>query len=132
MFKLVTPGAGPILTSGASYEQTWKMSTRRCCIPNIKALRHPVSEKKNIWASLFLCSKLVIPGAGPVLTPGASMKKLGRGPQGDAIYQISKLWAFQFQGRRILKFSCFFLMFQHATPGAGPVLITGASYEQTW
>ena len=22
-FKLVTPGAGPVLTPGASYEQTW-------------------------------------------------------------------------------------------------------------
>ena len=31
--------------------------------------------------------------------------KFGRGSQGDAIYQISKLLAFQFQRRRILKFS---------------------------
>ena len=33
------PGAWPILTPGALYEQIWKRSTRRCNIPNIKALR---------------------------------------------------------------------------------------------
>ena len=25
MFQLVTPGAGPVLTTGASYGQTWEM-----------------------------------------------------------------------------------------------------------
>ena len=60
--------------------------------------------------------------------------KFGRGPQWDAIYQISKLWAFQFQRRRILKFSFFVAMFHTCDlpPGAGPVLTQGASYEQTW
>ena len=38
MFQLVTHGTGPVLTPGASYEQTWLRSTRRCYIPNIKAL----------------------------------------------------------------------------------------------
>ena len=33
--------------------------------------------------------QLVTPGAGPVLTPGASYEQLGRGPLGDATYQIS-------------------------------------------
>ena len=40
---------------GASHEQTPSKSTRRCCIPNIKALRLPVSEKKNFEDGL-LCS----------------------------------------------------------------------------
>ena len=31
------------------------------------------------------------------------MKKLDRDPQGDAAYQISKLYAFQFQRVKILK-----------------------------
>ena len=70
-------------------------------------------------------------GAGPVLTPSASYKQIGRGPQGDAIYQISKVQAFQFHRRRILKFSFFVPMFQLVTPEAGPVLTPGASYEQT-
>ena len=46
--------------------------------PNIKALGLPVSEKKN-FEIFFLCSSpmfpLVTPGAGPVLTPGASDEK---------------------------------------------------------
>ena len=60
------------------------------------------------------------------------MKKLGRGPQGDATYQISKLYFFQFQRGRILKFAVFVSMFHIVTPGAGSVLTPGASYEQTW
>ena len=31
------------------------------------------------------------------------MEKPGRGPQEDAVYQISKLYTFQFQRRRMLK-----------------------------
>ena len=40
MLQLVNPRAGPVLTQGASYEQTLsdKRSTRRCYIQNIKAL----------------------------------------------------------------------------------------------
>ena len=61
------------------------------------------------------------------------MNKFGRGPQGDATYQISNLYAIQFQRRKILKMGFFVLMFQLVTPlGEGPVLTTGASYEQNW
>ena len=45
MFKLVNPRAGPILTPGASFQQTWWRSIRRCYIPNIKALGLLFSEK---------------------------------------------------------------------------------------
>ena len=81
----MTPRAGLVLTPGAFYEQTWYRSTRRCHIPNIISLRHPVSEKKKIEDGLLYSY------VGPVLTPGASYEKFGKGPQGDAIYQISKL-----------------------------------------
>ena len=60
------------------------------------------------------------------------MNKLGRGPQGDATYQISNLYAIQYQIRKILKMGFFVQMFQLVTRGAGPVLTPGASYEQTW
>ena len=49
------------------------------------------------------------------------MNKLGRGPQGDAKSKMSKLYAFQFQRRRILKMGFFVPMFQLVTPGVGPV-----------
>ena len=148
MLHLVTPVVGPVLTPEASYEQTWLRSSRRCYIPNIKALGLPVSEKKNfeifflcsyvppcdpqggasfdprgiIWTnlvkvlkemlytkyksfklssfrkkefwnflSLFLCSSLWPPGQAQFWPQGHHMNKLGRGPLGDATYQISKL-----------------------------------------
>ena len=64
-----------------------------------------VSEKKNFKDFLLCpCFKLVTPPpqAGPVLTPKASFEQpqghhlnnLGRGPLGDATYQISKLCTF--------------------------------------
>ena len=60
------------------------------------------------------------------------MNKLGRGPQGDATYKISKLFTFQFQKRIVLKFAVFVSVFQHVTPRTGSVLTPEASYEQTW
>ena len=77
--------------------------------------------------------QLVSPGAGPVLTPRHHMNKLGRSPQGDAKSQISKLYAFQFLRRRILKMGFFVPMFQLVTPtGVGPILTPGASPKQPW
>ena len=57
----------------------------------MKALRPPISEKKN-FEDLLLCSNLCphIPN-GVSFDPGDGghpMNKLGRGPQEDAIYQI--------------------------------------------
>ena len=89
-------------------------------------------EKIWRWASLFLCSNLWPPGRGQFWPQGHHMNKLGRRHQGGAIYQVSKLQVFQFKRRRILKFSFFVPLFQLVTYGAGPVLIPGASYEQTW
>ena len=45
------------------------------------------------------------------------MNKLGRDPQGDAAYQISKLYAFQFQRIKILKMGFIVPMFQLLTRG---------------
>ena len=74
----------------------------------------------------------VTPGEGPILTQGHHINTLGRGPKGDATYQISKLYAFQFQRRIILKMILLIPMFSLVSHGAGQVLTTGASYEQTW
>ena len=54
--------------------------------------------------------QLVTPGAGP------------QGPQGDAKNQISKLYAFLFQRRKILKMGFFVPMFHLVTPGVGQIL----------
>ena len=62
MFHVVTPGAGPILTIGASDEQNWCRFTRRCYIINIKALRLPVSEKKNFEVC---CLSFYVPTCDP-------------------------------------------------------------------
>ena len=88
-------------------------------------------EKFWSWFSLFLCSNLWPLGWGQFWPHDHHMNKLGRGPQGDAKNQISKLYAFQFQ-RRILKIGFFAPVFQLVTPGVGPILTPGASYEQTW
>ena len=101
---------------------------------NIKALILPVSEKKNFEVG-FLCS--YVPtcdphGRGQFWPQKHHMNKLGRGPQGDAKNQISKLYAFQFQKRRILKTWFFVPMFQLMTPWVGPISTPGASSKETW
>ena len=60
------------------------------------------------------------------------MNKLNKGLRGDATYQISKLYAVQFQRRRTLKFFFFVPMFQTCDPGRGPILAPGASNKQSW
>ena len=75
--------------------------------------------------------QLVTPRVRPVLTQEHHMNKLGRCPQGDAKNQISKLYTFQFQKKRILKMGFFVPMFQLVTHRLGPTLTLGA-YVQTW
>ena len=74
--------------------------------------------------------QIVKHGAGPLLTPGASFKHSGL--PGDATYRVSKLYVFEFQRRGNLKFFFFVSMFKLVTPGTGPVLTPGTSFEQTW
>ena len=90
--------------------------------------------KKNFEVG-FLCS--YVPTCDP--RDGASfdphehhMNKSGRGPQGDAKNQISKLYTFQFQRKRILKMGFFVPMLQLVTPGLGPILTLGASSKKNW
>ena len=59
------------------------------------------------------------PGRGQFWLEGHHMNKLGRGPQGDAVYQISKVYTFQFQRRIILKMGFFVPIFQLVTPQGG-------------
>ena len=73
---------------------------------------------------------LGVPRRGQFWPKRHHMNKLGWSQQGDATYQISKLYAFHFQ-RRIWKFAVF-VSIVNSWPGAGSVLTPGASYEQTW
>ena len=50
---------------------------------------------------------------------GHHMNKIDKVLQGDATYQTSNLYPFQFQRRRILKLVFFVPMFQLVTPGVG-------------
>ena len=55
------------------------------------------------------------------------MNRLGKGAQGDAKNQVSKLYAFQFHQ----KMGFFVPMFHLVIPGVDQILTPGASYEQT-
>ena len=109
-FELVTPGARPVLTPGASYEHSWYKSTRRYFIPNIKALHFLVSEKKNFKVFL-LCSYVSNlwppPGAGPVLTPGASYEQSWY--RSTRRYYIQNIKALHFLVSEKKNFKVFFL-----------------------
>ena len=69
--KLLTPGAGPFLTPGGFFQQHMWRTSRCCHIPNMKALRCVVSEKKILTSfPIYFNVKLLTPGAGPFSTPG--------------------------------------------------------------
>ena len=70
--------------------------------------------------SLFLSFELVTPLHEASFDPkGHHMNEIDKGLQGDATYQKSKLYPFQFQRIRILKLVFFVPMFQLVTPGLG-------------
>ena len=75
--------------------------------------RSPESFSPQMNSTSF---QLVIPRFDP---KGHHMNKIDKGLQGDATYQKSKLYPFQFQRRKILKLVFFFPMFQLVTPGVG-------------
>ena len=68
-------------------------------------------------------------GGASVDPKGHHVNKIDKGLQGDATYQKSKLYLFQFQRRRILKLVFFVPIFQLVTPGVGSVLTPKESYE---
>ena len=70
------------------------------------------------------------PGGGASFDPkGHHMNKIDKGLQGDATYQKTKLYPFQFQRRRILKLVFFVPMFQLVTHGVGSVVTPKESYK---
>ena len=71
------------------------------------------------------------PRAGLVLTPGA-FYELGRSPQGDATYQISNLYAIQFQKRKIFEDGLLFSYVPTCDPWGWASFDPEPSYEQTW
>ena len=83
--------------------------------------------------SLFLWFQLKTRGGGgSACFDPKSVNKIDKGLQGDegnATYQKSKLYLFQFQRRRILKLVFFVPMFQLVTPGVESVLTPKESYE---
>ena len=68
IWELMTPGAGPFLTSGAWLAGIIKRTTTHCYIQNMKALGLVVSEKK-----IFICFSHDAPVTEPVWTPGARL-----------------------------------------------------------
>ena len=60
---------------------------------------------------------------------GHHMNKIDKRLQGDATYQKSKLYPFQFQRTRIFKLVFFVPIFQLVTPSVGSVLTSNESYE---
>ena len=70
-----------------------------------------------------------VPRFGASFDPkGHHMNKIYKGLQGDAKYQKSKLYPFQFQRRRILKL-VFFVPVPTCNPVFGSVLTPKESYE---
>ena len=98
-------------------------------------------ERNGSLTRVIFPSKLILPIFVPIVPTcdprvGASfdpqgyhMNKIDKSPQGDATYQKSKLYPFQFHRRRNLKLVFFVPMFKLVTPGVGSVLTLGESYE---
>ena len=92
--KQVTPGAGPFLTQGYNVKNLCKgpLDTK---VLNVKGLGLLVSHKKisKVFPHKSLC-KTSDPLDGAILTQGHTLKNHGKDPLYQAIYQISKVWAF--------------------------------------
>ena len=65
------------------------------------------------------------PRGRAIFGPRAITHNLGRGPLGEAMYQISKAWAFCFQTRRFLMFFPIWVYVKQVTPGTGTFLTPG-------
>ena len=95
----------------------------------------------NIWAmwfwqrrflNIFLCFSMVRTqdplARGHVGPWSLGLNKFGKGPPGNAIYQISSPWAKQFWRRRFFKYISFLNL---RPPAAGPFWTPGPPFEQT-
>ena len=134
LVQLVTPGQGLFwphghhmnrLSRGLQGDATYKIS--------VKAPGLLVSEKKNLKMGFFVpIFQLVTTGPSQFWPRGHHINKLGTGLQGDAIYtkyQSSRPSSFREEEFWSLPFVPMFKLVTHET---GPILIPGASYEQTW
>ena len=81
---------------------------------------------------MLSCVKHVTPGMGQFWSQGYSLNKLGRGPLGDATYQILRPWALCFQRRRYFHVFPISAFVKHVTSGAGLSLAPGAYFVQNW
>ena len=81
-------------------------------------------EDLSCFPCISLCKNWDPPGV-PLFALGHNLNKLGKVSLGDAIYQISRLYAFRFKTRRS-SFSCFSLskpLLKNMTPMLGPSCI---------
>ena len=137
------PRAGPVLTPRAPYEQPWKRSTRRCYMPNIKALGLLVSEKKNF--EVFILSSYAQTydkminyvstcdntptRAGPVLTPRTSFEQTWyRSTRRCYIPNIKALYLLLLEKKIFKDFPIFFLFVAMATR----VIYGFQFFQQLW
>ena len=74
------------------------------------------------WSSLFLCSNFWLLRWAHFWPQGNHMKKIDKGPQGDAKYQISMLQATPVSEKKNFKLIFFVPFFQLVTPRVGQVL----------
>ena len=83
-----------------------------------------------IFPYISLC-KTCDPAANLFWPQGYNLNKLGRGPLGDATYQISRLWALWFQRRRFF-FNVFpyISLWKQCDPGAGPFSAKGHNFNK--
>ena len=85
------PGVRPFCSLGPWFEQTWYSTTMQCNMPNLKHLRPVVLNKQifKYFSMYFYDLNLGPSGAGTSWTLGPSLNKFGKGPLGNATYQIS-------------------------------------------
>ena len=99
--KSVIPGGGHCWRQGHDLNKLGRVSTRWWHMLNIKALGFTVSDKKIFPCFFPYLSKCKIcehRGLRHFLPRGHNLNKLG--PQGNATYQISRLFAVRFQTRK--------------------------------
>jgi len=99
--KIVTPGAGSILTPGALFEQLWWRTSRWCYIPNIKALGLVVSDKK-IFENCILKNYFLTPWPTYAINWNG-LNNFDRGPTRDHSCEVWSKSNKRFQRRCSLK-----------------------------
>ena len=114
-FSHDTSGAGPVWTPGARLAGFIKKTTIHCYTQNMKALGLVALEKKIFYVFPVVCLwELMIPGAGPFLTPGAWLAGFIKRTTTHCNIQNMKALGLVVSEKKI------FLCFSHDSPGRGP------------